>query len=96
MMKALKRKLPLMMILHFLALYSMSIEIPVLLNFYIKPSSISTVIRSIGLKEYFRKLTTNVEVLYPTQVHHGLLLCKSKRSKTKSFQIPRLAMSVLV
>lgn len=84
-----------MMILHFLLLYSMSIDIPVLLNFYLKPSSNSTVIRSIVLKEYFRKLTTNVEVLYPTQVHHGLLLCKSKRSNTKTFEIPSVISLIL-
>ena len=57
-------------------------EIPVVLNFYIKPSPNSTVLRSIVLKDYFGKLTANVQVLYPCQVHHGLLLCKSKRSKT--------------
>jgi hypothetical protein len=56
-------------------------DIPTVLYFYIKPSSISVVIRSAVLKEYFRKLTSNVEVLYPTQVHNGLLLCKSQRSK---------------
>ncbi len=55
------------------------------LLFYIKPSSNSSVIRSITLKEYFSKLTSNVEVLYPTQVNNGLLLCKSKRSKFQIF-----------
>ena len=56
-------------------------DTPVVLCFYIQPSSTSVSIRSVALKEYFRKLTSNVEVLYPTQVHSGLLLCKSKRSK---------------
>ncbi len=56
-------------------------DTPIVLLFYIKPSSNSSAIRSIVLKEYFSKLTSNVEVLYPTQVHNGLLLCKSKRSK---------------
>jgi hypothetical protein len=59
-------------------------DTPIVLLFNIKPSSSSTVIRSIVLKDYFSQLTSNVEVLYPTQVNNGLLLCKSKRSK---FQI---------
>ena len=60
-------------------------DTPNVLIFSIKPSSNSVVIRSVILKEYFSKLTSNVEVLYPTQVHCGLLLCKSKRSKTFCF-----------
>jgi hypothetical protein len=59
-------------------------DTPIILLFNIKSSSNSTVTRSITLKDYFSKLTSNVEVLYPTQVNNGLLLCKSKRSK---FQI---------
>ncbi len=62
-------------------------DTPIVLLFYIKPSSDSPVIRSIVLKEYFSKLTSNVEVLYPTQIHNGLLLCKSKRSKFQIFII---------
>jgi hypothetical protein len=56
-------------------------DTPVVLLFYVNPSSNLIVIRSVLLKEYFSKLTSNVEVLYPTQIHCGLLLCKSKRSK---------------
>jgi hypothetical protein len=62
-----------------------NMDTPTVLYFYIKPSSTSAVIRSVVLKEYFRKLTSNVEVLYPTQVHNGLLLCKSQRSKFELF-----------
>ncbi|CAF1610522.1 unnamed protein product [Rotaria magnacalcarata] len=58
-------------------------DTPIVLSFYVKPSSDSIVIRSMALKEYFLKLTLNVEVLYPTQVHGGLLLCKSKRTEEK-------------
>jgi hypothetical protein len=65
----------------FLSTLHQKMDTPIVLCFYIKPSSNSSVIRSIVLKEYFRKLTSNVEVLYPTQVHNGLLLCKSQRSK---------------
>ncbi len=56
-------------------------DTPIILVFCIKSPSNSIVIRSVILKEYFSKLTSNVEVLYPTQFHSGLLLCKSKRSK---------------
>ncbi|CAF0825398.1 unnamed protein product [Rotaria sordida] len=58
-------------------------DTPIVLTFYIKLSSNSIIIRSIVLKEYFSKLTSNVEVLYPTQIHCGLLLCKSKRTEEK-------------
>ena len=61
---------------------SFQMDAPVVLIFHIKYSSNPTIIRSAAVKEYFSKLTTNVEVLYPTQMHNGLLLCKSKRSKT--------------
>ncbi|CAF3412168.1 unnamed protein product [Rotaria sp. Silwood1] len=58
-------------------------DTPIVLTFSIKLVSNSTIIRSIVLKEYFSKLTSNVEVLYPTQIHCGLLLCKSKRTEEK-------------
>ncbi|CAF2428088.1 unnamed protein product [Rotaria sp. Silwood2] len=58
-------------------------DTPIVLTFYIKPSPNSKIIRSIALKEYFSKLTSNVEVLYPTQINYGLLLCKSRRTEEK-------------
>ncbi|CAF3407252.1 unnamed protein product [Rotaria socialis] len=61
-------------------------DIPIVLSFYVTPLSDSIIIHSMALKEYFLKLTLNVEVLYPTQVHGGLLLCKSKRTEEKDFK----------
>ncbi|UJR38233.1 hypothetical protein I4U23_030906 [Adineta vaga] len=59
-------------------------DTPVLLTFYIKSSSIdSQNLHSIIIKEYFLNLTSNVNVLYPTQIQSGLLLCKSKRTEEK-------------
>ncbi|CAF0719495.1 unnamed protein product [Adineta steineri] len=58
-------------------------DTPVLLIINIKSSLNSTGIRSIVLKEYFSQLTSNVEVLYPTQILSGLLLCKSRRTEEK-------------
>jgi hypothetical protein len=56
-------------------------DTPIVLLFNVRPAPNTTSIRSLVLKEYFSTLTSNVEVLYPTQVHHGLLMCKSRRSK---------------
>ncbi|CAF1605300.1 unnamed protein product [Adineta ricciae] len=58
-------------------------DTPVLLIFHIKTSSNSPDIRSVVIKDYFSNLTANVKVLYPTQIHSGLLLCKSKRTEEK-------------
>jgi len=58
-------------------------ETPIVLTFVLRPSAESKIIRSIVVKDYFSKLTSNVEVLYPTQLHNGLLLCKSKRTEEK-------------
>ena len=78
---SLKRKLPLIVIHRSLFRSAAQMETSIVLLFYIRPSPTAAVLRSVALKEYFSKLTSNVEVLYPTHVHNGLLLCKSKRSK---------------
>jgi hypothetical protein len=56
-------------------------DTPVVLIFHIKSSLGSKGVRSAIVKEYFSKLTSNVEVLYPVEMQCGLLLCKSRRSK---------------
>lgn len=81
--RSLKRKLPLIVMLRTISRHGAQMETSIVLVFYIRPSINADAVRSAALKEYFSKLTSNVEVLYPTQVHNGLLLCKSKRSKVE-------------
>ena len=81
--RSLKRKLPLIVMLRTISRHGAQMETSIVLVFYIRPSNNADAVRSATLKEYFSKLTSNVEVLYPTQVHNGLLLCKSKRSKVE-------------
>ncbi|CAF0907050.1 unnamed protein product [Didymodactylos carnosus] len=61
----------------------MSDNNPSVLVFHVKPTTTNAVIRSAPIKQYFQGLTSNVDVLYPTQANIGLLLCKAKRTQEK-------------